>query len=473
VTPARKRVALLKYDLRARLGGMRKLVLGPRAPQLQSLPAVFAQHSGVTEPRLNLMIPTIDPARAYGGIATALEFFRALSPHYQRLRLVSFSDDFVNRRRGILQHYPEYRFGGLADDGAASKEIVSLVNARGDLAVGPCDIFVATYWSTAYVSRRLASWRAARYGVPPTPIVYLIQDYEPYFYAWSSEHLLALETYRQRATVAVYNTALLQEYCHRQNHHYDHEYSFEASMNPLLRERLAELSGRPKNRTILIYGRPSVPRNAFALITEGLRVWYERFPEAARWKVVSAGEIHPDIRLGKDLAIHSLGKLSLDEYARVLAETGIGISFMVSPHPSYPPLEMAHYGVAVLTNGYANKNLSSWHENIRSLEDLSPEGIAAELGALCGRVAGDPLSGWRAASHVPHYLSDEPTFPFAREIRDVLQGYESGAVPFSEAGQPQAFEIGTPCEGWRNGKCSIEIRTGSGRSSEAAIPSTG
>ena len=438
----RSRRALADFydnDLRVRLGGLRRLLLGPRVPDLRCAPAVLAQRSGVTEPRLNLMIPTLDPRRAYGGVGTALEFFREMSRHYKRLRLVSFSDDFVYRQRGVLQQYPEYRFGAHEEDGEFPRQLVSLINGRGTLAVGPSDVFIATFWTTAYVSRRLALWRSEQYGLPLVPIVYLIQDYEPYFYPWSSEHLLALETYRCERTVAVYNTRLLQEFCHERNHRYDHEYSFEPSLNPVLRERLPSLAERPKSRTILIYGRPSQPRNAFALIAEGLRVWYERFPEASRWRVVSAGEIHPDIRIGKDLVVRSLGKLSLDDYARTLAETGVGISFMVSPHPSYPPLEMAHYGVAVLTNGYANKNLASWHENIRSLDEVSPQSIADELAALCRRVADDPLSGWRAASRVPRYLSNEPTFPFVQRIYEVLESYRSGSRPLLGI-----FEASTP-----------------------------
>ena len=52
------------------------------------------------------------------------------------------------------------------------------------------------------------------------------------------------------------------------------------------------------------------------------------------------------------------GKASLDEYADHLNRAAVGVSLMVSPHPSYPPLEMAEAGVLAITNNYGSKDLS-------------------------------------------------------------------------------------------------------------------
>ena len=54
---------------------------------------------------------------------------------------------------------------------------------------------------------------------------------------------------------------------------------------------------------------------------------------------------------------------------------------MVSPHPSYPPLEMAAAGLLVLSNTYANKDLSKLHDNIRSFVSFDLERVAAQLKA--------------------------------------------------------------------------------------------
>ena len=45
---------------------------------------------------------------------------------------------------------------------------------------------------------------------------------------------------------------------------------------------------------------------------------------------------------------------------------------MLSPHPSYPPLEMAVAGCIAITNSYETKNLSARSSNIISLDTLSP-----------------------------------------------------------------------------------------------------
>ena len=56
---------------------------------------------------------------------------------------------------------------------------------------------------------------------------------------------------------------------------------------------------------------------------------------------------------------------------------------MVSPHPSYPPLEMSVFDVKVITNNYGNKNISGFSENIISVDNASPVQIAHELKKIC------------------------------------------------------------------------------------------
>ena len=112
---------------------------------------------------------------------------------------------------------------------------------------------------------------------------------------------------------------------------------------------------------------------------------------SGEWSVLSLGEQHPDIDLGNGTKIQSLGKASLEDYARIMAEASIGISLMESPHPSYPPLEMAAFGVRVITNAYANKDLSSLSGNIHSLPICSPDHIAEKLAALAGTYTEQPV----------------------------------------------------------------------------------
>ena len=121
-----------------------------------------------------------------------------------------------------------------------------------------------------------------------------------------------------------------------------------------------------------------------------MKVWSKLQPDAAEWKLLSVGEKHRDIDLGSGVTLKSLGKLSLADYARLLAESRVGLSLMVSPHPSYPPLEMAEYGLHVVTNSFQAKDLSSYYANVISLEKFMPDDIAAALEQATRK---EPLSG--------------------------------------------------------------------------------
>lgn len=116
----------------------------------------------------------------------------------------------------------------------------------------------------------------------------------------------------------------------------------------------------------------------------------------------------------------SVGKLSLGDYAQLLRTTAVGLSLMASPHPSYPPLEMAHFGLRVVTNGYANKDLSLSHSNISSVSEITPEVIADALADACRAFEAQPSAAWGAPTLRPSFLESSP-FPFLDEISQALR----------------------------------------------------
>ena len=144
---------------------------------------------------------------------------------------------------------------------------------------------------------------------------------------------------------------------------------------------------------------------------------------------MSVGESHPDIDLGAGIVLHSIGKLSVAEYAELLRTSAIGISLMISPHPSYPPLEMSHLGLLVLTNRFGEKDLSTWHTNIVSLRSMTADGLAEDLAALCRRFEADPTTGDRGGPLMPAFLDTGPQFPFVDELMATLEG--RGPAPVS------------------------------------------
>jgi hypothetical protein len=72
-------------------------------------------------------------------------------------------------------------------------------------------------------------------------------------------------------------------------------------------------------------------------------------------RVVSGGEHFAPLPFGGGVPLWSLGKLDLKTYAKVLRKSDIGVSLILSPHPSSPPLETAAAGLVTITNRFANK----------------------------------------------------------------------------------------------------------------------
>src|SRR5262249_45826453 len=144
------------------------------------------------------------------------------------------------------------------------------------------DYFIATHWLTAhYVGLLREAQERACKGSAKSPFVYLIQDFEPAFYAWSSRYLLAAATYgKPSQTIAVFNTALLREYFQMVGYLFPISYVFEPKLNPVLASYKNGLLKHKKRRLILVYGRPGNSRNAFELIVEALRIFAERYKDA-------------------------------------------------------------------------------------------------------------------------------------------------------------------------------------------------
>ena len=392
--------------------------------RIEEIAPLEAKRSSLEKGRVNLVVPAVDHRYIFGGISTALWFFEKLSSGFDFARLIVTGTRVPPAEH--LGRFSNYLLIDAGEDKPISRGIVSIAGRDSCvLPVGPRDLFVATTWYTAYIVRRLALWQSCEFKQPIKPIVYLIQDYEPGFYPWSSRYLLARSTYEcaDGPVIAVFNSEDLKEYFEAQGHSFESAYVFEPRMNEVLKEFLKKLSPieREKRKQILVYGRPSAPRNGFDLIVEALRVWRQRFDSAPAWTLLSVGEPHADVSLGGGMVLRSLGKLGLEKYSEVLGESAIGVSFMISPHPSYPPLEMAHCGMLVLTNAFENKNPSAYHDNIVSVDRFTPERIAQELIGLCRRFDEDPASGWYGKSRLERYLSDEDQFPFIQDIRELLE----------------------------------------------------
>jgi hypothetical protein len=339
-----------------------------------------------TQRRLNLLLPSINASHYFGGIHTAVQIYQALVGQFESGRIVLMDSSPDTE---ALTRFADHKAVPYSVDSEAPRQVVDFSDRYGHtLPVSSADVWLVTAWWTAYAGQRLAAWQQECYG-RAGDLAYLIQDFEPGFYPWSSQYALALSTYRPEEDIAVFNTSLLADYFAQQGLNFRRRIIFEPTLNSRLREALmaARTSEVPRDKRIVVYARPSTPRNAFELLCEGLRSWGWGDARCREWEIVAAGELRADLDLGP-FRLRALGKLAIDDYAQLLVRSAVGVSLMISPHPSYPPLEMAALGMSVVTNGFGNKDLAARLPNVTSFSEFSPEAIATALT--------DQLDAWEA-----------------------------------------------------------------------------
>lgn len=331
--------------------------------------------------RINILIPTLNKDKVYGGIATAMKFFNLIETEGLAKRIV-IVDTGINE--GDLDSYHKYVNVNCRENSEAEFQVVDIHDPGCcELEVDKNDIFLATAWWTAYIIRPVIKWQAAAYAQECKDLLYFIQDYEPIFYPFGSRYVLSESTYRFDVPVtAIFNSTELKEYMINRGYKFSAVYSFDPILNDRLKKHLLEDKELPRKKRIIVYGRPGVPRNAFEIICAALITAFKDREDANEWEFVSMGEQHYDVIIKDDVKLKSVGKLSLDGYARMMEESYMGISLMISPHPSYPPLEMSSFGVKTITNAFANKDLGSFNENIYSVAFCDPELIAGKITEL-------------------------------------------------------------------------------------------
>lgn len=388
-----------------------------------SIPEIGAYTLRVVEhprKRMNLLVPSVNAEHVFGGISTALKFFETLCAATGYDRRIILTDAAPHQEE--IDKYKElgYTFVKPEEDSEAASQLVPYADRYGkSIPVSQNDYFMMTGWWTAYCIQEAYMMQEMQGGLTPNKFLYFIQDYEPGFYPWSSQYLLATETYRCKYDqIAVFNTSLLQNYMKQLGYQFYREYAFEPVLNDGLKKCLDKVLDQDihKKKQILLYGRPGTQRNAFELIVTALRKWVWMQPDVDEWEIISAGESFKPVLLGNGQKIVSVGKLTIEEYGRVLQESYAGISLMVSPHPSYPPLEMATFGVKVLTNTYANKDWNGFSDNVVVVEQASALGIARQLTEIC--------NGYQETMHLTapnsDYLNNQNVFEFVNQLKEDL-----------------------------------------------------
>lgn len=375
------------------------------------------------KPRVTLVVPMLQKGSDFGGTATGIDIFSRLAlalgaPGQIDVRVL-ITDVVAETDPSIVIHLAAK--AGLA----IGMEQLSLVRATdATITVRAREIFVCYNWWVTLNIAKLRDAQAELFAAPRQPLIWLMQDYEPMFYAYSSAHMLARAAYDSSAPLwGIINSSNLAKFLTVMGHDFDRSFVFEPVITDSLRPYLDRVGSSPRRKRLLVYGRPTIERNCFPALVRGLRRWARDYPQFSDWEVVSAGVPHDPVDLGDGRQLTSVGKLSLDDYAEMLLSTSVGVSLMSSPHPSYPPLEMAHFGLRTVTNSYVCKDLSQFHPGITSVASMAEGPLATAIAEACNAASTAPVPFAN-----PEYLRTD-AYPFMGALVENVEAALAASEP--------------------------------------------
>lgn len=320
--------------------------------------------------RVNVLISTVDFRYLFAGYVGMLNLALHIRRHGYNTRIVivdSCEYDPPAWKRELARYEG---FENLLD----LVETAYVYDRSTALEVSPNDAFVATSWWTAHIAHRAVRLLGQE------KFLFFVQEYEPLFYPSSSLYTLAEEAYRFPHD-AVFSTEILRDYF-RQNrlgvfqdgNCGERESIFIQNAVSSFSISVPELQRR-KARKLLFYARPEqhAARNMFELGVLALQAALEEGHfDGHVWEFHGIGGLgsYKSLPLYRDIKLQLLPKVSWQEYLKLLPSYDLGLSLMLTPHPSMVPLDMAAAGLVTVTNTFANKTSER-------LARISPNIIAA------------------------------------------------------------------------------------------------
>ena len=122
--------------------------------------------------------------------------------------------------------------------------------------------------------------------------------------------------------------------------------------------------------------------------------------DTTEWELHFVGKDIPNLTLGMGIVPHRHENLGWKAYADLVRTMDLGLSLMATPHPSYPPLDLAASGAVVVTSRFGRKScLDQYSQNIICV-DPSVDGLlhGLERGIRLARDAEQRAANYRRNS---------------------------------------------------------------------------
>ena len=341
-------------------------LLAARFPDLTALPVFAAPHA--QQRRLTVVTDSINSGSLYGGVGTAL-IMGALAARRlgAGLRLVTRIEP------------PEVANVGATLDvhGISWDTNIEFVHApRGDgvggrdIPVSADDMFLTTSWWT--------TWSTCQ-SVPRDRIAYLLQEDERMFYPLGDDHLRCTEVLSDPNMLFLVNSELLLTHLRGAGlapNGTAFEPSFPTRVYHPAQPKLGNIQGK---RGFFFYARPHNPRNLYWRGVEALSAAIEEgVLDPEDWEFHFAGHGAGPMSLPRGARAVFPGPMTWAEYASMTGRMDVGLCLMDTPHPSYPPLDLAASGAVVVTNRFGPKvELDRYSANILCADPDVPSLVVA------------------------------------------------------------------------------------------------
>lgn len=358
--------------------------------------------SGFHQRRISVVTDSIARGSLFGGVGTALILTTLLANKLgANLRIITRTEPpRAENVHHILSVY------GLELKGELQLDFSPVHDQKHNIDFSENEMFVTTsWWTTA----------ATLGGIPAKSVVYLLQEDERMFYPYGDDRLRCEEILRKNDIRFLINTKLL----------FDHLVT-DGLVNikekgiwfePSFPREVFRPQTKPANTKyrFAFYARPNNLRNLFYL---GIQVINSAIQQQIlnldQWEIIFVGKDIPDVTIDDGKEPIKYQNLNWSEYAQLVGTVDLGLSLMCTPHPSYPPLDLAASGAVVVTNRFSNKqdlncysaNLICADPELHALVDAIRKGIA---------LATDPVA--REQNFINNKLSTD----WNQSLKDVIQ----------------------------------------------------
>lgn len=347
-----------------------EVLLDDRYPSLRPLRVYSAPFDA---PRVNLVTDSVRAGSLFGGVGTAIVFAGLAAKHLSaRLRVVTRTEKADQGRV-----YEVLKRNAILWSDNIDFSFVDVYKPLSQLDVADHDIFITTSWWTTWSTKA---------SVPDQNIIYLLQEDERMFYPFGDDHLRCSELMASTGPRFVINSRILFE--HLVADGFDNIARSGVWFEPAFpaRSRRSTPESADRKRNLLFYARPNNARNLFYLGVEILDEAIRRgVLDLERWELHFVGKDVPALVFSNGYSPRRTENLPWGAYFDLISTMDVGLCLMYSPHPSYPPLDLAATGAIVVTNRFGRKQDLTRYSNRIICSGLDRDELVASLGTAMDR----------------------------------------------------------------------------------------